>query len=562
MAGPAVKHAVPPAAEALAQLDEAFHLLRRRGWLLFYSLFGTMPFGLGLLYFWSDMSRSAFAADRCLAESLLLAVLYVWMKAWQARFMTALYAEATGAADAPWLPQRFLRAAAQQAAIQSTALPVLLVAAMPLLPSAWCVAFYQNAQLYGNGERRTLGEIGRSSWRQARFQPLQNHVLLAVLTLFALFVFLELLWAMLFLPELLRVLTGTETVFTRSGLGILNSTLFAAAGLLCYVALDPLVKAAYVLRCFQSESRGTAADLRLALRRAREQRGAAGHRAALIGLAFLLGTASLSGTVPVAAGPPDSRPVNPAALERAVRRTLQEPRYSWRLPRTRPRDEASRERPRSALGRFLEQLRSWVRRAGLWCRDLLHDVWRWLRRVARVRQPRPSPDPFGGHGWQDAVPYLVVGLTILVVAGLALYAWRTWRRRNAGGIVVADVCAALPDPGDESVTADQRPHDDWLAAARQLVARGELRLGLRAAHLASLALLAERRFLSIARHKSNLDYRRELARRAAQRPEVVHYFDANVSVFDRVWYGSHPASREQIDALLAELERLRAASEP
>lgn len=562
MAGLAVKSAAPPGAAALVQLDAAFHLLRRRAWLLFYSLAGTMPFGLGLLYFWSDMSRSAYAAERCSGEALLLALLYVWMKVGQSRYMTALQAELAGTVDASWSPRRWLRAAAQQAAIQSPAPVVLLLASLPMLPSAWCFAFYQNAGLYGNGEPRPLREICRRSWQQARYQPLQNHILLAVLTLFALFVFLELLLAMLFLPGVVHALSGAETVFTRSGASVVNSTLFAVAGVLCHIVLDPLVKAAYVLRCFHSEATHTGADLLCGLRQARDLRRPSGPWTTLMAVVVLVGALPLSGAAaPPSAATAASQPVAPPALEQAVRQTLQEARYSWRLPRTHPPDQAP-PRERGVLGRFLEQIRAALRRALLACRDLAQDALRWLRRVLRSRDPGRDPDRAPLAGWQDAVPYLVVALTALVVSGLALQAWRSYRRRRPAAVATAVPTPALPDLADDAVSADQRPHHDWLDAARQLSARGELRLGLRAAYLASLALLGERRLLTIARHKSNLDYRRELARRASRHADLVRCFAANVSLFDRVWYGAHPAEREQVDAVLADLERMRAALEP
>lgn len=562
MAGPVVRSTAPPAAAALTQLDEAFHLLRRGGSLLFYSLFGTLPFGLGVLYFWSDMSRSAFAPDRCVAESLALALLYVWMKVWQARFATALHAAAAGIDDGPWPLPRFLRAAAQQAAIHSTAVPVLLAASVVLLPSAWCVAFYQSAVLYGNGERRSLHEIARRSWQQARLLPLENHVTLAVLSLCALFAFLEAFLAILFLPQVLRIFTGSETVFTRSGPSALNSTLFAVAGVLCYTVVDPLVRAVYVLRCFHGDATRTGADLRLALHLAQERRRRCRGGAALLAVVLLLGPALGSR----AAAPPDppagGAPLRPADVEQAVRRVLQEPRYSWRLPRTRPPEDPSRLGKRGLVRRFLDHLREWLRRAAVWCRAVAHDAWQWLRRLLRLRQPDLGPARSRGSGWQAAVPYVVAGATVVVIAGLALLAWRAWPQRRAAVAARAELLTAGPGPAEEDLAADRRPPDGWLDVARQLVDRGELRLGLRAAYLASLALLAERRLLTLARHKSNLDYRRELARRAAWCPDVIPHFAANVAVFDRVWYGEHPVTREQIDAAMADVERLRTASEP
>ncbi len=559
MAGPAVSVSAPPFGAALVLLDEAFHRLRARPGLLLYHALGSMPFGLGLLYFWSDMSRSAFAAERCASEALWLAGFYVWMKTCHSRFMTALYAQVAGQPDPAWSARRVARAAAMQAALQATAFPVLLLAAIVVLPAAWCITFYENAVLYGNGERRSLREVVRLSWTQAQALPFQNHALLTILSVSALFVCLELLVGLLFLPHLLRLFTGSETIFSLSGFHLLNSTLFAATGLLCYMVVDPLLKAACVLRCFQAQSLRTGEDLLLALREAQERRQRTTVGQAPLGGLLLLALLTTA-AAPASAATPPPAPIAAPALEQSIARTLQQPRYSWRLPRTRPRPPATAEA--GPIRRLFRQLNAWIRTAFTTCYDLLCDLSRWLRRWFGARDRGLELGEPAGSTWRTAVPHVVVLGTAVLSACLGLHAWRAWQRRRRAALTLAQpVAVALPDLADDAVSADQRPPEDWLRAARELIARGDLRLGLRAAYLASLALLAERRLLTIARHKSNLDYRRELARRAASWPAVVGCFDANVRLFDRVWYGVHPPSAAQIEGFLTDLERMRAGLE-
>ena len=50
---------------------------------------------------------------------------------------------------------------------------------------------------------------------------------------------------------------------------------------------------------------------------------------------------------------------------------------------------------------------------------------------------------------------------------------------------------------------------------------------------ASLAHLAERNLISLAKFKSNRDYERELRRRGHSFPNVLTFFGENVLVFDR-----------------------------
>src|SRR4030095_16556767 len=72
-------------------MEEAFHLLRsaRPATLVTYYI-GTIPFVLGALYFWSDMSQSAFARERLGTASLGMAALYFWAKFWQSIFARRL----------------------------------------------------------------------------------------------------------------------------------------------------------------------------------------------------------------------------------------------------------------------------------------------------------------------------------------------------------------------------------------------------------------------------------------------------------------------------------------
>ena len=80
---------------------------------------------------------------------------------------------------------------------------------------------------------------------------------------------------------------------------------------------------------------------------------------------------------------------------------------------------------------------------------------------------------------------------------------------------------------------------------------------MRAYYLASLAHLAERNLITIARHKSNRDYERELRRRAHTAPAVLPLFSENVSTFDRVWYGLHEVTRELLEAFASNVTRIK-----
>ena len=64
-------------------IEEATQLLRTApvATLAVYYL-GAIPFVLGLLFFWADMSRSPFAHQHHAEAALGLALLFFWMKFW------------------------------------------------------------------------------------------------------------------------------------------------------------------------------------------------------------------------------------------------------------------------------------------------------------------------------------------------------------------------------------------------------------------------------------------------------------------------------------------------
>ena len=100
-----------------------------------------------------------------------------------------------------------------------------------------------------------------------------------------------------------------------------------------------------------------------------------------------------------------------------------------------------------------------------------------------------------------------------------------------------------------------RAADGWLALAREQMERGEWRLALRALYLATLARLAGEGLISLATFKTNLDYEREVRRRALSRAEVVTRFAARRREFEAVWYGREHPGESHVRAWMAELER-------
>jgi hypothetical protein len=522
-------------------MEEAVELLRSTPLNIFgWYLLGTLPFLIGLLYFWTDMSLSALAYQHRAEASLGVALLFIWMKCGQAVFARKLRAGLARIADDRLTASRLVSIALQQAIVQPSKLFVLPLAALATIPFGWVWAFYENATVLGSGE--TPRKLIAKAWEQARCWPRQNHCALSIYLLLLGVVFLNVAIVVVLLPQLLKSLLGIETIFTRSAGSMFNTTFFAVICVLTYLICDPFLKAIYTLRCFHGESLRSGEDLAAELHVLRRL----GPAITIVLLAALLAIS------PVSAAPSQTRAPLPAAeLNQSIEETVKRPEFSWKLPRQAEKADAQRKWPFvDAIGRFLKATGRVIKRA-------FKAIGDWMNRQFASRNP--EPDSGGTRGWQTSSRFWMTALLsflALAVVVLLVQALRRWRRQKSGA---SPLPAATPivDLTDENVTADLLPEDEWLALARSHLALGELRLALRAFFLAGLAHLAGRQILILARHKSNRDYQTELRRKARDRPSLLEAFGQNIAIVERVWYGRHEIDADGVARFENNLEEIR-----
>jgi len=547
---------------ALELIEEAIHLLRRVPAAVLAGYYvGAGPFVLGLLYFWGDMSHSAFAARHLTPGALGVALLFLWMKFWQAIFAGNLRALLVG--ESPALPglRRCRRIFIAQTALQPSGLFLLPLSLIPALPFGWAYAFYQNLTALGDDESGRVGVLFKRAARQTSLWQGQNHLALAVLSGFGLFVFLNWITVCLLLPGLVKTLFGVETMFSRSVSGMLNTTFFMAMTGVTYLCVDPIVKAFYALRCFYGQSLQSGEDLKVELKQFAAR---AAKVVVLMGLVLFPFAANLhAGTPETASSPPPSPPkaesektaaLSPSELDRAIQETIQQRKYTWRMPREKVAEPETAER--GVIGRFLERvgkmLREWVRAGLEWLGE-------WLKKLMRNKNPE-APKP-SGYGWIMSLQILLYVLVAAVVVALVSLLYRVWREREKRAMAIpSEPIRPAPDLADENVSAQDLPEDAWTKLARELLERGELRLALRAFYLASLANLAERNLISLAKFKSNRDYQRELHRRGHSFEQLLSLFGQNVSIFDRIYYGLHEVNGELVGQFAANVERIRSGA--
>ena len=541
---------------------------------------GSLPFVLGLITFWASMRQSAYAYQTLPEGALGLAVLFVWMKTWQSRFCQCLLAQLRDEAPPPWGLRHFFRSASIQGAFQATGFVVLPLAVLITIPFGWVHAAYQNATVLDDGKYRSVRALLEDATRHARLWPQQNHVIIWLLSPFLLLMvagfFLGLLpviqgaspeyvaqlgealgvllilalmplspfgvviainiaMGILTISALLHTFLGIETVLGNAPFTIFNSTFTAVVCGLAYLCMDPVLKAAYVLRCFHGDALETGQDLRLALRKA------AGRAVPLcLLLAVLAGAASAAADSSTGVG------IDAGQLDRALDRELQRARYTWRMPRERL---AAQEK--GIIGRTLSKISESINNAFTYLRKTLKE---WLE---------PKLDRHE-RSWGDLraialrLRLLLIGLLVVLLVVLALLLVRLWRRRRHLEALPKEIFAAVaPDIEDEVTSADELPEEGWLTMARELMDSGQYRLAIRALFLATLARLAHYGLIQIAWFKSNQDYAHELGRRMHVHTEALPLFSQSAGIYEAVWYGDHDASPATLrDTLLDNLRAL------
>lgn len=586
---------------ALMLAEEGFQLVVRSGTVaITIYLIGTLPFLMGAIFYWSAMTYSAQASAYASPGALGLALLFVWMKALQARYGQHLRNTLMDGDLSPWTAGEFFRTLCRQASLHATAVVAYPVAALVVLPMAYVAAWYQNVALLDDGGNASLRQLSRDAARQAALWPRQNHALLwlasplmvilcgmiylvtfpvldglqqgfeetsLLLSLGWIYGGLLLLATLPLAPvataltigiggsiffgiELFHMLSGAETLYTRNPMALFgNSTFVALICSLTYVALDPVLKAAYAIRCHEGSSLQSGADLQVALQRIKR----AGVRM-VAGALVLVFVGLFLHSGPVAAE--TATGTQAANIDNALREELDQARYTWRMPReARPPTELPWLL--QAILDFGHDFREFVKSSINWA----WDTWEKLKAWMEGDDPNAGqPGLFAGVSPSLRILAVVVGLVLVMVMGYLI--WLSLRQRQQTVLeAVAPLEAKTPDLEDEATTAADMPEDEWLGLARQLAASGDFRLAARALFFSILATLARYEVIRIARFKSNRDYQNELTRRASSIGEAPQCFSRIALTYESVWYGEHEATVSTLDQMHADQERLRHAVE-
>ncbi|MFP4216454.1 MAG: DUF4129 domain-containing protein [Phycisphaerae bacterium] len=520
-------------ARSMRLLEDAIALLRTGGLTaLAMYLVGTLPLAMSLLATWGLFARTRASTSELAGMSLAISVSLVWAKCWQNRFAAVLIEELGDRDDEPWTFTRRVRLVGTQALAAAITTPLLLIAFLLVLPMIWIYPFCQHLTILLDG-RRGLREAWNEAWSRSRRRAASNAGwVLVVVPMVAWVVLVNLAVIGQLLPLLLEGLLAVDTPLSRWAGWASSPTWLGISLVLTWLAIDMTIKAAMATHTFRDQARTSGVDLLAQVRRL-----AARSTILLAAIALLVMSSPL---LAQAAGPIERPPsVQPTQLDGAIDQVLRQQKYNWRQQRSGSPDRT-----------FLDAISEWIDKQ-------IDAFWEWLESLFERDKEMTEPIQQDGRsepsGLSDTVQWVTIGLVAIAIGAVAWVVVKRMRDKPvqpASAGVVA-VVADEPDVSDESVTADALPEDDWLAMARRLEEEGKPRLALRALFLSDLAYLGRRDLLRPAKHKSNRDYLRELARRSLHEPTRVDAMERNTRLFERCWYGRHEAT----GALLAEFRQ-------
>jgi len=538
-------------------IEEAIFVLKQcstAAWAAYFA--GTIPFLLLFLFFWADMSRSPFAASRCTPLAFALALLYLWMKTWQAVFVRFLKNVIQDNPTEDFTALKLGGIAITQSALQPLSLILLPVGFILCIPFPYLVALFQNILYFGDGETASLREVLGKSMRTASVWIAQSFKVISILSLLSVFVFLNFGMLVYLISSLLVSFTGINTIFsTASTLIFLNSTFLVVVGSLTFLCIDPLIKAVYALRCFYAASRASGNDLHVDLKVLKKL-------ALTCFIIYLLTPVSA-----IHAAEDDSQgkttTINQTELNREIEKTVRDPEFSWRIPRDSIKEENVIHPDTNFLDTFFTDLGIAIKngiaplKAGIKkLFTMIGDFGEWLTNK-KLKKSNSSESSFfnsGGLGYLGLGALLCLGLVLAIV--LIRYLKKNWIKAAS---VIPDIGTpvVVPDIMQEEVSAAQLPEEGWLQMAEEFLTRGEYRLALRAIYLASLAMLARVNLITIAKSKSNMEYQRELNRKSHAFPNVSTVFAENLNTFESTWYGLHQVDSGTCDTFRKNHDRIR-----
>lgn len=516
-----------PSAGALQLLEDAVRAMRAAPFsTLTWHYAGSLPMAIGAAFFWNEITHPANAGPRLALDALVLAILLGWLNVCRGVYASRLRDQLAGIPSEAASVRSLWRIAPTQVLLGATKLVALPLSIVSIILIAPTVAFFRNAAVLSAREADT-GELAAKARRFARYRGVQSWKALGLLACLYPLILVNVVTLLAVLPQLLRMLTGYESVFSRLGANLLTAQLFwALVFAFTWLLFDPFVQAVYCVRCFEAEAAETGEDVKAVVRRLQR-------------IAALVCCIAMAGSLHAQSAPPPD-------LQRAVQEAAQSPEYDWRIaPKITEKQQPSWFV--AATDRIVASTRAFLRSLG----DGIARLLRWIFGGNEGRSPRPGAPP----AFVLPVGIWVLIVVILAAAGFAFVRMRYPPRRS---VVSGAGFAPIATKEDaEDMDPLRFPEQTWIDLAERALAEQNWRLAMRAFYLASLGWLGRREFLQIHSGKTNREYELELRKRTRAVPMARDLFAGNIAAFERAWYGMHEIGNEDVERFRTHMREMQ-----
>ncbi|MBF0225240.1 MAG: hypothetical protein HQK76_07265 [Desulfobacterales bacterium] len=503
---------------------------------------GTVPFFLGVIYFWIDFSTSPFAYAYCGISSFWIGLLFIWMKFFHSIYTINMLSFIGINPYKTWSIKRIISMFSNQTLIHATGLIVLPVSLVLSVPFPWAYAFYQHV-LYQ--ENKEIKKIYKKAWTDSKLWPIQNHIIIFIFFIFGFFVYINIFSALYILPNLIKILFGYEFFIVKGGFDFFNSTFLMIVFSITYLCIDPIIKAVYVFRGFYGDSIKLGYDLKSEIKLNFSSISSLILLCLIFFTFFSIDIAYSSDNLNL------DKTVSSEELEESIKKTMSKSEYAWKFPKDGIEKEY-KEMP-GPLEYFFESVIDFFKK-------IENKIRTWLNKL-KFEDKLNTDKKTKKHSLKEWNQYylwiiLIIFAVINIVYAL-LYLYKKHRNINGSSAFLTDVSGTdIFDLSNENILADEKAPSEWILLGKNLIEQGLFRLAVRAYFLGILSFLSDKRLIVIEKYKSNRDYIKDLKRRELYNNEILSIFSSQVELFDKTWYGRHDLTFEKAVEFVQSQERL------
>lgn len=484
-----------------------------------YYFVGILPFLATFSYFLTFCVRHAHARSLLVPLALGLALSYLWMKVWQARFTFELWKQVSDEKH-PWTLRHWWRSVVTHAIWSPHSLYATPMALVTVIASGYVLSVF-NSFSVGLGYAENRKAAVKEAFLRSKESPMEIMLIAMYVKISFIIIWLNVMALSAFLPSLMYRLLGIDLAFTRDVYYFLRDPYYWMLGaLISYLLIVPWLRAVCCVRAFRGRSKRTGQDLRV-------QWGKLTQGAlALFVLALIM--------------MPASSEARAASWEEEeivswVEEQKKEPKYLWQLP---PEAYSNDELAQLSQWAWLQDFSDWVKRMNRSFTDWLDSVLRRIFESKRHHNGRSN------DGWNvDSVRNLLTTI-IYIVGGVAIIAIVYLLFRRARAMTTGGIAPKVPPRApreinleDETITAELLAYNEWFVIAEKELRNHEYRRALRAYFLGELSWLSEQKIVQLKKYKTNHQYLEDVTKNAYRADYDRAFFAESIHIYEHAWYG-------------------------